>query len=200
MGRARAPQVPAQHRPLPIAAHSGPIFHMVTTPWVAHSRRWRRSSYGRGRLSTGRRLLLGVMADRVGAKPVLVVRALVRAGGRHYLSSRSSASSCLGDRVHRPGGVMPLYAIRRASISACASWATFGHLVGGGQARWRRAHGRRLGPRHLRQLRLASTTARSRRSGGRGGGAHLQAGAGGGQAQDGGVTTATHFDTMWSSP
>jgi MFS family permease len=98
------------------AAHSGPIFHMVTyamicgiTPMAAVS------VYGVAGLSgLGGRLLLGTLADRVGAKPVLVAGLMVQALcvstylvvgqiGEFY------ALSVMFGLAY--GGVMPLYAI-----------------------------------------------------------------------------------------
>ncbi len=98
------------------AAHSGPIFHMVTyamicgiTPMAAVS------VYSVAGLSgLGGRLLLGTLADRVGAKPVLVAGLMVQALcvstylvvgqiGEFY------ALSVVFGLAY--GGVMPLYAI-----------------------------------------------------------------------------------------
>jgi MFS family permease len=98
------------------AAHSGPIFHMVTyaigcglPAMVAVS------VYSLAGLSgLGGRLLLGVMADRLGAKPVLVGGLMVQAlGAGAYLFARElgelyALSVVFGIAY---GGVMPLYAI-----------------------------------------------------------------------------------------
>ena len=76
------------------AAHSGPIFHMVSyaiacgIPAMAAV-----SIYSvEGLAGLGGRLLLGVLADRLGVKLVLVA-GLRRAGVRHRRLSRPSASS-----------------------------------------------------------------------------------------------------------
>jgi MFS family permease len=98
------------------AAHSGPIFHMVTyaigcgiPAMVAVS------VYSLAGLSgLGGRLLLGVAADRLGAKPVLVGGLMVQAlGAGAYLFARElgelyALSIVFGIAY---GGVMPLYAI-----------------------------------------------------------------------------------------
>ena len=98
------------------AAHSGPIFHMVTyaigcgiPAMVAVS------VYSLAGLSgLGGRVLLGVLADRLGAKPVLVGGLMVQAlGAGAYLFARElgelyALSIVFGIAY---GGVMPLYAI-----------------------------------------------------------------------------------------
>ncbi|GEP54320.1 MFS transporter [Reyranella soli] len=98
------------------AAHSGPIFHMVTyaigcgiPAMVAVS------VYSLAGLSgLGGRVLLGVLADRLGAKPVLVGGLMVQAlGAGAYLFARElgelyALSVVFGIAY---GGVMPLYAI-----------------------------------------------------------------------------------------
>lgn len=98
------------------AAHSGPIFHMVSyaigcgIPAMAAV-----SIYSLEGLSgLGGRLLLGVAADRLGAKPVLIAGLLVQAFaiatylfinrlGEFYLLSLVFGTAY--------GGVMPLYAV-----------------------------------------------------------------------------------------
>lgn len=98
------------------AAHSGPIFHMVTfaigcglPAMVAVS------VYSLAGLSgLGGRLLLGVLSDRLGAKPVLVAGLMVQAlGAGAYLFVRELgelyALSVVFGMAY--GGVMPLYAI-----------------------------------------------------------------------------------------
>jgi MFS family permease len=98
------------------AAHSGPIFHMVTyaigcgIPAMAAV-----SVYSLAGVSgLGGRLLLGVLADRLGAKPVLVGGLMVQAAGAGaYLFARElgelyALSIVFGIAY---GGVMPLYAI-----------------------------------------------------------------------------------------
>ncbi|GHV24650.1 MFS transporter [Spirochaetia bacterium] len=98
------------------AAHSGPIFHMVTyaigcgiPAMVAVS------VYSLAGLSgLGGRVLLGVAADRLGAKPVLVGGLMVQAlGAGAYLFAKDlgelyALSIVFGIAY---GGVMPLYAI-----------------------------------------------------------------------------------------
>jgi MFS family permease len=98
------------------AAHSGPIFHMVTyaigcgiPAMVAVS------VYSLAGLSgLGGRVLLGVLADRLGAKPVLVGGLMVQAlGAGAYLFAKElgelyALSIVFGIAY---GGVMPLYAI-----------------------------------------------------------------------------------------
>ena len=98
------------------AAHSGPIFHMVTfaigcgIPAMAAV-----SVYSLAGLSgLGGRLLLGVLADRLGAKPVLVGGLMVQALGAgaylfvNQLGELYALSVVFGIAY---GGVMPLYAI-----------------------------------------------------------------------------------------
>jgi MFS family permease len=98
------------------AAHSGPLFHMVSfaigcgvTAMAAVS------VYSLAGLSgLGGRLLLGVLADRLGAKPVLVAGLMVQAiGAGAYMFARElgelyALSVVFGIAY---GGVMPLYAI-----------------------------------------------------------------------------------------
>jgi len=98
------------------AAHSGPIFHMVSyaivcgvTPMAAVS------IYSvEGLAGLGGRLLLGVAADRIGVKPVLVAGLLVQA----IVIAAYSVVSALGQFYLLAvifgaayGGVMPLYAV-----------------------------------------------------------------------------------------
>lgn len=98
------------------AAHSGPIFHMVTyaigcgiPAMVAVS------VYSLAGLSgLGGRVLLGVLADRLGAKPVLVGGLMVQAlgAGAYLFASQLGelyALSIVFGIAY--GGVMPLYAI-----------------------------------------------------------------------------------------
>jgi MFS family permease len=98
------------------AAHSGPIFHMVTyaigcgiPAMVAVS------VYSLAGVSgLGGRLLLGVLADRLGAKPVLVGGLMVQAlgAGAYLFASQLGelyALSIVFGIAY--GGVMPLYAI-----------------------------------------------------------------------------------------
>ena len=98
------------------AAHSGPIFHMVSyaiacgVPAMAAV-----SIYSLEGLSgLGGRLLLGVLADRLGAKPVLIAGLMVQAlaiGSYlfiHRLGEFYALSLVFGTAY---GGVMPLYAV-----------------------------------------------------------------------------------------
>jgi MFS family permease len=98
------------------AAHSGPIFHMVSyaigcgVPAMAAV-----SIYSLEGLSgLGGRLLLGVLADRLGAKPVLIAGLIVQAlaiGSYlfiHRLGEFYALSLVFGTAY---GGVMPLYAV-----------------------------------------------------------------------------------------
>jgi MFS family permease len=98
------------------AAHSGPIFHMVSyaigcgIPAMAAV-----SIYSvAGFAGLGGRLLLGVSADRLGAKPVLVAGLMVQAlaAGTYvfvaHLGEFYALSVIFGIAY---GGVMPLYAI-----------------------------------------------------------------------------------------
>ncbi len=98
------------------AAHSGPIFHMVTyamicgiTPMAAVS------VYSVAGLSgLGGRLLLGTLADRIGAKPVLVAGLTVQAlcVSTYLLVGQIGEFYALSVMFGLAyGGVMPLYAI-----------------------------------------------------------------------------------------
>jgi MFS family permease len=132
------------------AAHSGPIFHMVSyamlcgVPAMAAV-----SIYSvEGLAGLGGRLLLGVLADRIGVKPVLVAGLLVQAFaivsylyvgrlGEFYLLSVVFGTAY--------GGVMPLYAVLAreyfgqrvmGTVSGAANMASslgmaFGPLAGG---------------------------------------------------------------------
>jgi MFS family permease len=116
------------------AAHSGPIFHMVTyaigcgIPAMAAV-----SVYGLAGFSgLGGRLLLGVMADRLGAKPVLVAGLMVQAlaAGTYLfvgqLGEFYALSIVFGIAY---GGVMPLYAIlARDYFGARIMGTTFGAI------------------------------------------------------------------------
>jgi MFS family permease len=98
------------------AAHSGPIFHTMSyaifcgiPPMLAVS------IYSvEGVAGLGGRLLLGVLADRVGVKPVLVAGLLVQAFAIaayalvHQLAEFYAVALVLGAAY---GGVMPLYAV-----------------------------------------------------------------------------------------
>jgi MFS family permease len=98
------------------AAHSGPIFHMVSyaifcgLPAMAAV-----SVYSvEGLAGLGGRLLLGVLADRLGAKPVLVAGLLVQAlaiGTYTYVSRLGEFYALAVVFGTAYGGVMPLYAV-----------------------------------------------------------------------------------------
>jgi MFS family permease len=132
------------------AAHSGPIFHMVTfalgcgIPAMAAV-----TVYSLAGVSgLGGRLLLGVLSDRLGAKPVLVGGLMVQALGAgaylfvNELGELYALSIVFGIAY---GGVMPLYAILArdyfgahimgtmfGAISAVASLGmAFGPFAGG---------------------------------------------------------------------
>lgn len=116
------------------AAHSGPIFHMVTyaigcgiEPMAAVS------VYGVAGLSgLGGRLLLGVMADRMGAKPVLVAGLMVQAlaaGTYLFVGQLEEFYALAVVFAIAYGGVMPLYAIlAREYFGARIMGTTFGAI------------------------------------------------------------------------
>jgi MFS family permease len=98
------------------AAHSGPIFHMVSyaifcgvAPMAAVS------VYSvEGLAGLGGRLLLGLLGDRFGAKPVLIAGLLVQAFaiGAYVFVSRLGEFYALAVIFGMAyGGVMPLYAV-----------------------------------------------------------------------------------------
>lgn len=98
------------------AAHSGPIFHMVSYAMVCGIAPLTAVTvYSLAGFSgLGGRLLLGVMADRLGAKPVLVGGLLVQAMSvATYLAvaqlGEFYALSVIFGLAY--GGVMPLYAV-----------------------------------------------------------------------------------------
>ena len=98
------------------AAHSGPIFHMVTYAMICGIAPLTAVTvYSLAGFSgLGGRLLLGTLADRLGAKPVLVAGLLVQAMSiATYLAvgqlGEFYALSVLFGLAY--GGVMPLYAI-----------------------------------------------------------------------------------------
>ena len=98
------------------AAHSGPIFHTVSyaiscgLPVMAAV-----AIYSLEGLSgLGGRLLLGILADRLGVKPVLVAGLMVQAlaAGTYYFVSRLGAFYSVAVVFGLAyGGVMPLYAV-----------------------------------------------------------------------------------------
>jgi MFS family permease len=98
------------------ACHSGPIFHMVTYAMVCGIAPMAAVSiYGVAGLSgLAGRIALGTMADRIGAKPVLVAGLLVQAlSAAAYIAvghlGEFYALSVVFGLAY--GGVMPLYAI-----------------------------------------------------------------------------------------
>jgi len=98
------------------AAHSGPIFHMVSQAMICGIPDMTAVSiYSvEGLSGLGGRLLLGVLADRLGAKPVLICGLLVQAlaiGSYLYVNKLGEfyALSIVFGTAY--GGVMPLYAV-----------------------------------------------------------------------------------------
>lgn len=98
------------------AAHSGPIFHMVSyamfcgvAPMAAVS------IYSvEGLAGMGGRILLGVLADRCGAKPVLVLGLLVQAlaiSAYTYVGGLAQFYTLAVIFGMAYGGVMPLYSV-----------------------------------------------------------------------------------------
>ena len=116
-------------------AHSGPIFHMVSyaigcgiAPMAAVS------IYSvEGLAGLGGRLLLGLLADRFGAKPVLVIGLLVQA----FAIAAYLAVDRLGEFYALAlvfgtayGGVMPLYAVlARESFGQRVMGTVFGAMT-----------------------------------------------------------------------
>ena len=117
------------------AAHSGPIFHMVSyaigcgiAPFVAVS------IYSLEGLSgLGGRLVFGLLADRFGAKPVLITGLLLQAAtiACYLFASRLGqfyALSFVFGTVY--GGTMPLYAVlARESFGQRVMGTVFGALT-----------------------------------------------------------------------
>ena len=110
------------------AAHSGPIFHMVSYAMVCGIAPMTAVTvYSLAGLSgLGGRLALGVMADRIGAKPVLVGGLLVQAlCVATYLAvgqlGEFYALSVVFGLAY--GGVMPLYAVLVREFFGAESWA-----------------------------------------------------------------------------
>jgi MFS family permease len=127
------------------AAHSGPIFHMVTyaigcgiAPMAAVS------VYATAGLSgLGGRVLLGLASDRLGAKPVLVAGLAVQAmaAGTYYFVHELGEFYALAVVFALAyGGVMPLYAtlvreyfgirIMGTVFGAVSAAASFGMAIG----------------------------------------------------------------------
>ena len=117
------------------AAHSGPIFHMVSyaigcgiAPLAAVS------IYSvEGLSGLGGRVLLGLLADRLGAKRVLIVGLLVQAGAIasylmvNRLGEFYTLSVIFGAAY---GGVMPLYAVlARESFGQRIMGTVFGAMT-----------------------------------------------------------------------
>jgi MFS family permease len=117
------------------AAHSGPIFHMVSyaigcgiAPIAAVS------IYSvEGLSGLGGRLILGLLADRFGAKPVLIVGLLVQsfAIASYLMVSRLGEFYMLGVIFGTAyGGVMPLYAVlARESFGQRVMGTVFGAMT-----------------------------------------------------------------------
>jgi len=127
------------------AAHSGPIFHMVTYAMVCGIAPMAAVSvYGVAGLSgLGGRLLLGLASDRLGAKPVLVAGLAVQAmaAGTYYFVSHLGEFYALAVVFALAyGGVMPLYAtlvreyfglhIMGTVFGAVSAAASFGMALG----------------------------------------------------------------------
>ncbi|HEX2116634.1 MAG TPA: MFS transporter, partial [Alphaproteobacteria bacterium] len=98
------------------AAHSGPIFHMVSYAIVCGVAPMAAVSiYSvEGLAGLGGRLLLGVLADRYGAKRVLVTGLLVQAlaiGAYLFVSGLGEFYALAVVFGAAYGGVMPLYAV-----------------------------------------------------------------------------------------
>jgi len=98
------------------AAHSGPIFHMVSYAIVCGVGPMAAVSiYSvEGLAGLGGRLLLGVAADRLGVKPVLIAGLLVQAlaiGGYLFVSQLAEFYMLAIIFGTAYGGVMPLYAV-----------------------------------------------------------------------------------------
>lgn len=127
------------------AAHSGPIFHMVTyaigcgiAPMAAVS------VYGVAGLSgLGGRILFGVSSDKFGVKPVLVIGLLIQAvaaGAYIFVSQLGEFYALAVVFALAYGGVMPLYAtlvreyfgqrIMGTVFGAVSAIANFGMALG----------------------------------------------------------------------
>lgn len=98
------------------AAHSGPIFHMISYAMVCGVAPMAAVSiYSvEGVAGLGGRLLLGVLGDRFGAKPVLIGGLLVQAlaiGGYLFVNRLEEFYMLAVIFGATYGGVMPLYAV-----------------------------------------------------------------------------------------
>ena len=98
------------------AAHSGPIFHMVSYAMVCGVAPMAAVSiYSvEGLAGLGGRLLLGVLADRAGVKPVLIAGLAVQAAaiaGYLFVSRLGEFYALATIFGAAYGGVMPLYAV-----------------------------------------------------------------------------------------
>jgi MFS family permease len=98
------------------AAHSGPIFHVVSYAMVCGlSALAAVSIYSlQGLSGLGGRLLLGILADRLGAKPVLIGGLLLQAlavGAFVFARSLGEFYAVAAVFGLAYGGVMPLYAV-----------------------------------------------------------------------------------------
>ena len=150
------------------AAHSGPIFHMVCYAMVCGIAPLTAVTvYSLAGLSgLGGRLLLGTLADRIGAKPVLVGGLLVQALSiATYLAvarlGEFYALSVVFGIAY--GGVMPLYAVLvREFFGPRIMGTVFGAVTGLCKPRHGAGPmGRRLRVRHLPRLHLAACMAPS---------------------------------------
>lgn len=127
------------------AAHSGPIFHMVTYAMVCGIAPMAAVSvYSVAGLSgLGGRLLLGIASDKLGAKPVLVAGLAVQAmavGTYYFVSQLGEFYALAVVFALAYGGVMPLYAtlvreyfgirIMGTVFGAVSAAASFGMALG----------------------------------------------------------------------
>ena len=110
------------------AAHSGPIFHMVSyATFCGLPAMLAVSVFGvAGLAGLGGRIGLGIAADRLGAKPVLVAGLVVQAlavGAYLFVSELKEffALSVVFGLAY--GGVMPLYAVLVRDFLVRVSWA-----------------------------------------------------------------------------
>ncbi|MCW5639219.1 MAG: MFS transporter, partial [Rubrivivax sp.] len=98
------------------AAHSGPIFHMVSYAMVCGVAPMIAATVysAAGLASLGGRIFCGLLADRVGAKPVLVGALMVQAVAVSLYLFTTELSGLYGLSMlfgMAYGGVMPLYAV-----------------------------------------------------------------------------------------